>query len=117
MNTPSNHKVIIEIFKAKIGKRVVKIVPHLGAGFIVSRRILDSVTNFTSHNNRVSTPLLPKHEQSLHYRERACIDYQANEKGTEWTDKLWEELSKTPEKLTIILLGILMPTSEKKENA
>lgn len=97
------------ILKGKIGRRRMKNVPHLGTGFIVSHKMLDSVIEFSSPNSRVS--LLTFRCSNKIYtvvNVHAPIN-EDNKRNPENTDTFWEELedviSKVPERHTIILLG------------
>lgn len=42
------------VLKGKVGKRVMKNVPHLGTGFIVNQKIFDSIIDFYSISSRLS---------------------------------------------------------------
>lgn len=97
------------IFKGKPGKRVIQTIPHLGTGFVVNKKILDSIINFTSTNSRISTLSFRSMNKVYTIVNVHAPTNQANKRDPEGTDRFWEEIedimSKVPDKNTIILLG------------
>lgn len=97
------------ILKGKVGKRVMKNVPHLGTAFIVSCKILDSIIDFQSPNGRLCTLAFRSTNKIYTVINVHAPTNQANKTNKEETDKFWEELEdvimKIPRKHSIILLG------------
>ena len=97
------------IFKGKPGKRVIKNIPQLGTAFIVSCKILNSVTDFHSPNGRLSILSFTCANKSCTLVNVHAPINRDNKTNKEETDKFWEELedffTKIPERHTVILVG------------
>lgn len=97
------------IYKGKVGKRIMKNTPHLGTGFIIDKNILDSIINFESQSERLST-LTFKSTNSVYtiVNAHAPIN-EDNNKNKGKVERFWDQLDdvlrKIPEKHNILLIG------------
>lgn len=97
------------ILKGKPGTRVMKNVPHLGTGFVINKKVLDSIISFESTSERLST-LSFKSTNKVYTIVNAHapinIDNKKNKVKVEiFWDKLDDMIQKIPEKNNVILLG------------
>ncbi|KAI5743680.1 hypothetical protein M8J77_021036 [Diaphorina citri] len=96
------------IYKGVPGKRVAKNIPHLGTGFIVHKKMINSITDFTSINGRLSTLSFKSLNKVYTIINFHAPTNDSNRKDPETTDRLWEKLEeiieKVPEHHSILLI-------------
>ncbi|KAI5743682.1 hypothetical protein M8J77_021057 [Diaphorina citri] len=97
------------IYKGVPGKRVTKNIPHLGTGFIVHKKMIDSIFDFASFNGRLSTLSFKSMNKAYTLVNFHAPTNDSNSKDPETTDQLWEKLEevieKVPEHHTVLLIG------------
>jgi len=97
------------VLKSKTSKRILKGVPHLGTGFIISKQILDSIVDFVPVSNRLCT-LSFRCTNKMYTIVNAHAPINAdNRLDSEKVDTFWDTLEDTISKVhtshTVILLG------------
>lgn len=97
------------ILKGKTGTRVMKNMPHLGTGFVIDKKVLDSIISFESTSERLCT-LTFKSTNKVYtiVNAHAPINIdnkKKKEKVQLFWDKLDDTIQKIPEKHCVILLG------------
>ncbi|MFP3037177.1 MAG: endonuclease/exonuclease/phosphatase family protein, partial [Candidatus Karelsulcia muelleri] len=98
------------IFKGKKGWNPMgRGIPHLGTGFVVNNKIVNSVTEFYSPNERLSIMTLRCANKSYTFVNCHAPINEDNRRNPEKVESFWEgleqELSKIPGKNIKILLG------------
>lgn len=98
------------IFKGKRGLNPMgKGIPHLGNGFIVNKKIINSITDFYSPNERLAIMTLQCANKTYTLINCHAPINEDNKSNPEKVEKYWEsleyELSKIPIKNINILLG------------
>lgn len=127
-DTLKNHKILItalqetryidennfdsegfRIYKGKVGKRIMKNTPHLGTGFIINKTILDSIINFESLSERLSTLTFKSANKVYTIVNAHAPINEDNRKNKEKVELFWEQLDdvvqKISEKHNILLVG------------
>ncbi|KAI5715793.1 hypothetical protein M8J77_022481 [Diaphorina citri] len=97
------------VLKGKPGRRVTKNIPHLGTGFIVNKKIVNSILDFSSVCGRLSTLSFKSINKAYTIVNFHAPTNETNKKDPESVDKLWEKLEETIDKVpkhhSIILIG------------
>lgn len=97
------------LFKSKTDKRVCKGTPLLGMAFAVHKKILQSVTEIKAINNRLMTLRLKSANKTYTFINAHAPVNEDNKRNRDDTDKYWDKLEKTMERIPLgdvkILLG------------
>lgn len=97
------------VLKGKPGRRVTKNIPHLGTGFIVNKKIVNSILDFSSVCGRLSTLSFKSINKAYTIVNFHAPTNETNKKDPKSVDKLWEKLEETIDKVpkhhSIILIG------------
>lgn len=109
MDTDTFDSEGFRIYKGQVGPRVMKNVPHLGTAFIIDKKIMNSIINFDSQSERLSSLTFTSTNKIYTIINAHAPINEDNRKNKEKVEAFWNQLDdiiqKIPDKNIIILLG------------